>query len=84
MERAFYGLLFRKVDRAKNQNRVYVLLWQENLFGEWELVRIWGRAGTNMRRMKTTPYPDLDAALPEIRRIVRKRLRHGYRAMRLS
>jgi predicted DNA-binding WGR domain protein len=84
MERVFYGLVFRKKDAEKNQDRVYVLLWQENLFGEWELVRIWGRAGTNMRRMKTTPYPSLEAAWPEIRRIVRRRLRHGYRAARLS
>jgi hypothetical protein len=30
----FHGLLFRKIDASKNQNRVYVLLWQENLFGE--------------------------------------------------
>ena len=81
MKRVFYGLLFRKVDASKNQNRVYVLLWQENLFGEWELVRIWGRAGTDMRRMKATPYPDLEAAWPEIRRVVRKRLRHGYRVV---
>lgn len=84
MERVFYGLVFRKVDKRKNQNRVYVLLWQENLFGEWELVRIWGRAGTDRRRMKRTPYPSLEAAWPEIRRVVRKRIRHGYRAFPIA
>ena len=78
--RVFRGLMFRKINRAKNQNRVYALLWQENLFGEWELVRTWGRAGTDMRRTKAAPYPDLQAAWPEIRRVVRKRIRHGYRA----
>lgn len=83
MERVFYGLVFRKVDALKNQDRVYVLLWQENLFGEWEVVRIWGRAGTDMRRMKATPYPSLEAAWPEIRRVARKRIRHGYRAFPL-
>ncbi len=84
MERTFYGLVFRKIDKGKNQNRVYVLLWQENLFGEHELVRIWGRAGTDARRMKATPYPSLEAAWPEIQRVVRKRIRHGYSAFPLQ
>ena len=84
MERVFYGLVFRKVDEEKNQNRVYVLLWQENLFGEWELVRIWGRAGTDRRQMKRTPYPSLEAAWPEIWRVVRKRIQHGYRAFPIA
>ena len=83
MERVFYGLVFRKTNRGKNQDRVYLLLWQENLFGERELVRVWGRAGADYRRTKSTPYPSLEAAWPEIRRVVRTRIRHGYKAMPL-
>ena len=82
-EQTFHGLLFRKVDHVHNQNRYYLLLWQQNLFGEWELLRIWGRAGTNRQRMKGMPYPDIAAAWPEIRRIVRRRLQHGYRVLPL-
>ena len=79
----FHGLLFRKVNPALNQNRYYLLLWQRNLFGQWELLRIWGRAGTNRQRMKGTPYPHLAVAWPEIRRITRLQLRHGYKAISL-
>ncbi len=42
------------------------------------LVRAWGRQG----RPPTTRasfYPDRGQAAPEIRRVVRRRMQHGYR-----
>ncbi len=68
---------FESVDPTENRRRYYDLTWQPTLFGEGALVRSWGRQG----RPPTTRasfYPDRADAATEIRRVVRRRLAHGY------
>ena len=37
----------QKTNPEKNQHRFYALAVQPTLFGEWALVRNWGRVGAN-------------------------------------
>jgi predicted DNA-binding WGR domain protein len=50
------------IDPAKNKRRFYVMKIQPNLFGEWELVREWGRIGAG-GRVRRDAYPSAGLAL---------------------
>jgi predicted DNA-binding WGR domain protein len=65
------------VDPSRNRARVYVLTWQPTLWGEVALVRTWGRL-EHPGRSQMTIYPDRDHAQADIRRLLRRRLQHGY------
>jgi predicted DNA-binding WGR domain protein len=71
---------FESIDPATNRWRFYDLLWQPTLFGEGALVRVWGRQRQSSTR-RVTVYPDRADAQPEIRQVVRRRLRHGYQVV---
>lgn len=65
------------VDPAKNKARYYKLEVQLTLFGEWAVVREWGRIGRG-GTVRSTPYPsasDAEAALNRLRAINEQR---GY------
>ena len=80
---SFSHVLLFKDDWHKNQHRFYCLSWQETLFGEGMLVRAWGRRGTAMRREKAELYGSPEEAWPQVRRLIRRRLRHGYRLVEI-
>lgn len=61
----------------KNRYRYYTLSWQATLWGEWVLVRRWGRIGAR-GRCTTLPFPDGARAQAAIARILAARQRHGY------
>ena len=65
------------LDPARNRARVYILIWQPTLWGEVALVRSWGRLD-HPGHSQITIYPDRDQAQPDLRRLVRRRLQHGY------
>jgi predicted DNA-binding WGR domain protein len=65
---------------AKNRYRFCTLAWQTSLFGELALVRTWGRLG-KVGRSQAHFYPDVMSAQPAIIALLRRRLRHGYRAV---
>src|SRR5215216_341220 len=69
---------FESREPESNRDRYYDLLWQPTLFGEGALVRVWGRRGQSARARVRT-YPDRACASDDVRRLVRLRLRHGYR-----
>ena len=71
---------FESSDPVANRHRFYHLTWQPTLFGEWALVRTWGRQG-QPGTSRATFYPDRDGAQAEIRQVVRRRLAHGYRVV---
>jgi predicted DNA-binding WGR domain protein len=48
-----------------------------DLFGGWELWREWGRCGSP-GTLRREIYEQEAAAISAVRRIVRRRLRHGY------
>ncbi|QRG10307.1 WGR domain-containing protein (plasmid) [Xanthobacter dioxanivorans] len=48
----------RRIDPSRNMARFYMLTVQPSLFGEWCLVREWGRIGSP-GRVASTPFPSL-------------------------
>lgn len=67
----------RHVDPARNMARFYSLQVQASLFGEWVLVREWGRIG-QAGTVKATPYPSQSEAEEALDRIQRQKVRRGY------
>jgi predicted DNA-binding WGR domain protein len=65
------------VDPRRNRYRYYVLSWQPLLWGGGALIRTYGRVGTRGQTLEVR-YPDRASAQPEIERLLRLRLRHGY------
>ncbi|MCL5962723.1 MAG: WGR domain-containing protein [Chloroflexi bacterium] len=68
------------IDPAKNRFRFYILLWQPDLWGHLSLVRRWGRIGTQ-GRTADIPYSDRLSAQGSVRKVIRRRLQHGYQIL---
>lgn len=67
------------IDSARRMHRYYRMDVQPNLFGQWCLMREWGRIGsTGQTRFVPFPTPqEAQAALDEQRRVKERR---GYTA----
>ena len=50
------AVTLRRIDPARNMARYYRLDVQPDLFGEWGVVREWGRIG-QPGRLRVDPYP---------------------------
>jgi len=50
-------LRLEKINPARNHRRWYVLSVQPTLFGEWALIREWGRIGNNGGESASALYP---------------------------
>ena len=72
-----HTLRLASVDATSNRRRVYGLAWRPTLRGETTPVRTWGRRD-RPGRSRATVYPDRHGARADIRRLLRRRLRHGY------
>ncbi len=79
----FDYILFERINPANNEDRFYYLGWQQDLLGEWAMVRVYGQRGSR-QQVRITPFPSLVQAWPVIRSHIRTRLRHGYRIARLE
>lgn len=79
----FRSARFERIEPAKNAYRFYQINWQPTLFEEWAVVRIYGRKG-QPKRMIATSYASLEEAWPFIRKLVKIRLRHGYRVIQVN
>jgi len=64
-------------DPTRNMARFYCLTVEGNLFGEFSLVRTWGRVGSPGRQ-KIEIYNTLDAAQPALHRKAQKKRRRRY------
>lgn len=73
-------LHLRRIDPSRNMRRFYGLSVQRNLFGEWVLLREWGRIGYR-GRSKEDPFPDPGPAHDALNRLARRKLRRGYLAV---
>jgi predicted DNA-binding WGR domain protein len=73
--------LLTRVDPAANLHRFYVVRLAPSLFGDWTLLREWGRIGSpgTVRLTSFENYANADQAA---RRTINTRLRHGYREQR--
>lgn len=73
------GIALRRIDSGRNMARFYTIGVQPTLFGDWAVVRGWGRIGTYGRTQETwfsEPAPALACADG----FERAKRRRGYRA----
>jgi predicted DNA-binding WGR domain protein len=68
---------FTHTDAAKKKHRFYSLQITPTLFGEWSLVREWGRIGSP-GTVRLESFESEAQARAEEQRTVRLRMRHGY------
>jgi predicted DNA-binding WGR domain protein len=69
-----------KIDPAKNMARFYALDVQPTLFGEWALLKEWGRIGSAGRLVSCRFASEREAALAMAEHLEAK-LRKGYDAV---
>lgn len=70
-------LRLRRIDPAQNMRRFYALSVQPDLFGDWVLVREWGRIGRSSR-VKEVIFPNAGLALNALEKIAGQKGRRGY------
>ena len=68
------------IDPARNRFRFFTLHWQSTLWDGPALVRTWGRVGTP-GRSRVVAVPEGSDPWATVRRVLRRRLRHGYRVV---
>ena len=69
----------RCVDPTRNKRRFYTLSIQPTLFGEWTLVREWGRLGS-AGRVRTDCYASAGQAIDALYALAQAKRRRGYSA----
>jgi predicted DNA-binding WGR domain protein len=69
--------ILRRVDAAKNMDRFYELTLEPTLFGEWAVVRRWGRFHSEGRKRETW-FDGPSPALVFMDRLHNQKLRRGY------
>lgn len=67
-----------KVDLARRQQRFYILHATQTLFGEWCLIREWGRIGTKGGQVKVDYLTSGAEALVALEDLKSKKVRRGY------
>ncbi len=67
----------RRVDPKQNMYRFYTMSIQPTLFGDWALVRNWGRIGSP-GSMRIELHGNVREAINEVSLINRSKLRRGY------
>jgi predicted DNA-binding WGR domain protein len=68
---------FTRTDPAKKIDRFYLVCLAPTLFGEWTLLREWGRSGSP-GTVRLTSFGRLDQAQQAEARAIKRRLGHGY------
>jgi predicted DNA-binding WGR domain protein len=67
-----------RTDPTRNVNRFYIVAVTPTLFGEWAVLREWGRRGSPGTLRLETWRRRQDAQLAE-QRTIKRRLQRGYR-----
>ena len=70
-------LYLRRVDPGRNMSRFYVLAIEPNLFGEFSLVREWGRIGKG-GQVKQASFSSAEEARQMFTRLAKAKQRRGY------
>ncbi len=70
-------LHLRCIDDARNKRRFYALSVERTLFGDWVLVREWGRIGTG-GRIRRDFYASVGPALDALYDLGETKRRRGY------
>lgn len=69
-----------RVDASQNMARYYRMTVQPTLFGEWSVVREWGRIGRS-GQVRAVPYQSEREATEAMAMIERQKSRRGYGAL---
>jgi predicted DNA-binding WGR domain protein len=72
----------RCIDPAKNKRRFYAMSVEPTLFGEWDLVREWGRIGRG-GRVRHDMFRSAGEARNALATLARQKARRGYKHTRL-
>ena len=70
-------IVLTRIDAARNMRRFYAVDVTPTLFGEWQLVREWGRMGQG-GTVRACTYPARDEAEKVQARSISRKLRRGY------
>lgn len=65
------------IDPAKNKRRFYKMAVQPTLFGEWELMREWGRIG-RAGRVRHDVFRSAGEALDALANLKKQKTKRGY------
>lgn len=68
-----------KIDQSKNQRRYYALTICPTLFGDWSVLREWGRLDSRGGRTRIDFYANIDAARKALASLKRRKESRGYR-----
>ena len=68
-----------RVDASQNMARYYRMTVQPTLFGEWSVVREWGRIGRG-GQVKASPYVNETDAVNAMVTVESSKVRKGYRS----
>lgn len=71
------GIYLTRHDPARNLARFYRMLIVPDLFGNWVLLREWGRIGQG-GKVKAQPFPNAGAALLALQALTRAKVKRGY------
>jgi len=58
--------------------RYYRVFLDQDLFGDWTLIKVWGGIGSNRGRMHSTGVTSYKAGVELVDDIARRRARRGY------
>ena len=66
-----------RCEPALNQDRFYAIMATPTLFGDWALIREWGRRGSP-GRLRHDPHRSIGEAITALLALQRQKLRRGY------
>ena len=72
-----YTVALRRIDPARNMARFYAVEVMPTLFGQWAVVRRWGRVNTDGRRSETW-FDDLVTAVTSAGAHAAGKCKRGY------
>ncbi|MGB5733817.1 MAG: WGR domain-containing protein [Thiohalocapsa sp.] len=58
--------------------RYYQVFLDQDLFGDWTLIKVWGGIGSNRGRMHSTGVTSYEAGIELVDEIARRRSQRGY------
>jgi len=67
----------RCIDPARNKRRFYRMSVQRNLFGEWVLMREWGRIG-RAGQLRSEQFGQAAFAMEKLTALIGQKTRRGY------
>ena len=72
------NIRLEKILPAKNQYRFYSVSIMQTLFGEWALIKEWGRIGSKGGQCRTEWHSSADNAENALLRIKARKEKRGY------